>query len=216
MWVAVNHESLIKIGRGNGCNWTQAGTSHLQANPGPQGLSWGEDIHGPSQYLVIEDMWFPLCWRHMWWRNGKEREAEMLMCCRKRENGGCKESLLATWAMVMSGPSWSEGGSCVIPRTYSSQGLSLCLWLLLQPVVVWVLVSLPPRTCCCPKANPQLVSPYLKTLTTTSCQGVSWTRAEDGDYVWVCGPTRQLGSMFISGDPVGIKDLADAWGVSPW
>lgn len=55
-------------------------------------------------------------------------------------------------------------------------------------------------------------SPYLKTLTTTSFQGVSWTRAEDGDY----GPTRQLGSMFISGDPVGIKKLADAWSVSPW
>lgn len=157
MWMTVNHESLIKIGQGNGCNWTQAGARNPQANPGPQDLSWGEDIHGLPQYLVIQGMWFPLCWGNMWWRNGKEREAEMLMCCRKRENERCKESLLATWAIVMSGPSWSEGGSCVVPRTYSSQGLSLCLWLLLQPVVVWVLVNLPPRTCCCPKANQQLV-----------------------------------------------------------
>lgn len=84
----------------------------------------------------------------------------------------------------------------MVPRTYSSQGLSLCLWLLLQPVVVWVLVNLPPSWC----------STYLK----TSCQGVSWTRAEAGDYVWVCGPTRQLGSMFMSGAPVGIRGLADA------
>lgn len=59
-------------------------------------------------------------------------------------------------------------------------------------------------------------STYLKTLITISCQGVSWTRAEAGDYVWVCGPTRQLGSMFMSGAPVGIKGLADAWGLSPW
>lgn len=80
-----------------------------------------EDTHRPAC------SWVPLQWAAAWWRNGRDREAEWIMCCgerqtcRSRSEGGEEEAGMG--GLCRSPGSWwrrARSGSLVLTQRGSS------------------------------------------------------------------------------------------------